>query len=179
MIRPIAASAKVELIFISSFSTDLTWLTVQAFPVWLEHLLDFIGGKLQTISMETFWAKQACNEVILISKRSTQVAHLLKYESWVIERAPDWVWVIAPLVVFTLVMLHHLLAILVFEYILSDHVMRRVTWHRGGLIPFNCGTSWTGAALPSFLLTYLLVVHLYVTSLLFIVINSLLSFPTS
>jgi hypothetical protein len=48
-------------------------------------------------------------------KRPTHVAHLLEDQLWVIKAAPDWIGIVAALIVFSLVVLHHLLTVFVFE----------------------------------------------------------------
>jgi len=60
-----------------------------------------------------FRAQFARNEIFLVSEGTTQVAHFLKDEQWVIEGTADGVDVVALLVVLLLVLLDHLLLVFV------------------------------------------------------------------
>lgn len=65
--------------------------------------------------MKGFRAQCASNEIFLIAKRPTQIAHLLKHKPGVVKAAPDGIRVVTPFVIFSLVVLHHLLEALVLE----------------------------------------------------------------
>ena len=68
--------------------TFLTEHAVVASPEVLE-LLNIALWVLQTVRMETFAAKVTAEEVMLVAKRSTEVAHLFEDQCWVIERNLD------------------------------------------------------------------------------------------
>lgn len=63
--------------------------------------------------MEALCAEGAGDEVSLVTKRATEVAHLFKDQTGIIKRAPNGIWVVAALVVLSLVMLHYFLAVFV------------------------------------------------------------------
>ena len=65
--------------------------------------------------MEGFSAKSAGHEVFLVPKGPTQIAHLLKNKPRVIKTAPDRIGIVAPLIILSLIVLHHLLQGLIFE----------------------------------------------------------------
>ena len=78
VIRPVTYSTKHEQVFIGGFAAALARLTVEALPVRLVHSQNVTARKLQAIRVETLAAEYARNKVFLVSKRATQVAHLLK-----------------------------------------------------------------------------------------------------
>lgn len=122
MIGSIATSAEVEFILVGGLAADLAGLAVEAFPVRLEHVLDLIGGELEAVRVEALGTQQARHEVSLSTKGAAKVAHLFEDKAWVVKRASYRIRVIAALIILSLVVLHHFLAILVFEYVLGDNV---------------------------------------------------------
>jgi len=62
---------------------------VVAQPVLLELRYRVLGtGK--TVGMEALAAQVAAQEILLVAERSTQIAHLLKNQTWIIETYPHW-----------------------------------------------------------------------------------------
>lgn len=128
MERSITGSTEHQLIFLGSSSTDFTGFAVQASPVGLIHALNIIWWKNQAVSVEALSTESASHKVRLISERPAEVAHFLEYQSRVIKRAPDCVWVVAALVVFPLIVFHHLFPAFFLQIDRVDH--RRVSRSR-------------------------------------------------